>query len=192
MLAFAAGLCSLCLANAQTTPPHHVNLTVHVRDYCDPTTFNAGLGEGTCVRDTSLGLITLNGFFGEVAADKSVGAWRYAPATAQVDDQTHIMLQNFGGETHTFTRVKKFGGGFVAALNAASGNPTPAPECAQMVNGQLSPQPPSAQNIFIAAGTTATTNLSSKPQTVHYQCCIHPWMRLTVNVRAMDLNQEKP
>ena len=51
-------------------------------------------------------------------------------------------LQNLGGETHTFTRVKRFGGGLVAPLNAAAGTPEPAPECEQMVNGNLVPQPP--------------------------------------------------
>ena len=32
-----------------------VQLAIHVRDYCDPTSFNAAVGPGTCVRDTSNG-----------------------------------------------------------------------------------------------------------------------------------------
>jgi hypothetical protein len=51
-----------------------------------------------------------------------------------------------GGEIHTFTKVKKFGGGFVDTLNQASENPMPAPECAQSVNGVLTPQAASADN----------------------------------------------
>jgi peptide/nickel transport system permease protein len=53
-------------------------------------------------------------------------------------------------------------GGFVDALNGASGNPVPAPECAQMVNGVLAPQPPSANNVFVPAGGTATASTSRR------------------------------
>jgi hypothetical protein len=89
-----------------------------------------------------------------------------------------LHLQNLGGETHTFTEVKRFGGGFVAFLNAASGNPVPAPECAQVVNGQLVPQPPGEDNVFIPAGTSAT--VTEHQGVAKYQCCIHPWMHLTI------------
>jgi len=34
------------------------SLNINVRDYCDPTTFNAAIGPGTCVRDTTNGSIT--------------------------------------------------------------------------------------------------------------------------------------
>jgi hypothetical protein len=88
------------------------------------------------------------------------------------------LTQNLGGETHTFTEVKNFGGGFVAALNEASGNLVPAPECAQVVNGQLMPQPPSDDNLFIPAGGSAT--VTERQGVAMYQCCIHPWMRLTI------------
>ena len=92
-----------------------------------------------------------------------------------------LALQNTGGETHTFTRVRKFGGGFVDALNQASGNPVPAPECAQLVNGVLTPQAPSADNLFIPAGGTASASVPGRDDEIRYQCCIHPWMRLVVD-----------
>src|SRR5712691_6220526 len=114
------------------------SLNINVRDYCDPTTFNAAIGPGTCVRDTTNGSITFPGFLAELGADKSVGAWRFAPDHAKVEEGATLNLQSLAGETHTFTRVKRFGGGFVAFLNTASGNLTPAPECAQMVNGNRS------------------------------------------------------
>jgi hypothetical protein len=156
--------------------------TVHLWDYCDPTSFNAALGDGTCNRDTSTGAITVNGFLGELASDQSVGAWRFSPAEIKSDHQPiSLALQNVGGETHTFTRVKKFGGGFVDALNQASGNPVPAPECAQLVNGVLTPQAPGADNLFIPAGGTASASVSRRDDQIRYQCCIHPWMRLVVN-----------
>jgi hypothetical protein len=43
--------------------------------------------------------------------------------------------------------VKRFGGGFVDFLNGLSGNTVPAPECAQIVDGALVPQPASDENI---------------------------------------------
>jgi len=157
-------------------------VSVHLWDYCDPASFNAALGPDTCNRDITTGAITVGGFLGELTSDQSVGAWRFSPAEV---DSKHgkitFALQNTGGETHTFTRVKRFGGGFVDALNGASGNPVPAPECAQMVNGVLTPQPPSANNVFVLAGGTATASTSRRDDTVRYQCCIHPWMRLVVD-----------
>jgi len=78
--------------------------------------------------------------------------------------------------------VKEFGGGFIAPLNALSGNPVPAPECAQVVNGQLVPQPPSEDNRFIPAGGSDTVPLMHEVN-AKYQCCVHPWMRLTITPR---------
>src|SRR5438270_977560 len=108
------------------------SVKVDVRDYCDPISF-AVIG---CARDTSVGFITLSGFNAELAADKSVGAWRFIASSTRAEEGADLTIFNLGGETHTFTRVKKFGGGFVAGLNAASGNPEPAPECAQPVEGK--------------------------------------------------------
>jgi hypothetical protein len=81
--------------------------------------------------------------------------------------------------------VKKFGGGFVAALNSGSGNNTPAPECAQVVNGTLVPQPPGPDNLFLAAGTSATAQVK-EGEVARFQCCIHPWMRTTIDTRDDD------
>ena len=92
--------------------------TINIRDYCDPESFNAVIGPDTCVRDTSDSLITFSGFVNELGTDKSVGAWRFAPAQLSVAEGAVLELHNLGGETHTFTQVKRFGGGFVDFLNA--------------------------------------------------------------------------
>jgi hypothetical protein len=179
-LTAAAILLMGCLnLSAQTKPDGPVN--IHLLDYCDPATFNAVLGDGACVRDITPGFITFNGFLGEVSAEKSAGAWRFSPSPARAGEDNKLSITNLGGETHTFTKVKNFGGGFVAALNDASGNPRPAPECATVVNGDLVPQPPGPDNLFIPAGGSATHKASS--ETVRYQCCIHPWMRTVVHVK---------
>lgn len=155
---------------------HPANITVDVRDYCDPISF-AAIG---CGRDTSTGFITLSGFGQELAADKSVGAWRFAASQNSAEDGANLTIKNSGGELHTFTRVKKFGGGFVAGLNAGSGNNVPAPECAQVVNGNLVPQQPGPDNIFLPAGMSATAKVK-EGEVANFQCCIHPWMRTTIN-----------
>lgn len=156
-------------------------VTVHARDYCDPVTF-AMIG---CQRDTSAGLITLSGFNSELATEQSVGAWRFVTSPTQAEEGANVTVTNLGGETHTFTRVKNFGGGFVAPLNAASGNPDPAPECAKTVNGNLVPQPAGPDNLFIPAGTSATAEVK-EGEVAHFQCCIHPWMRTTIDTRDKD------
>ena len=138
----AASIVLLSVASTFGQHDEWTQLTIHIRDYCDPASFDAAVGPGTCVRDTSDGAITFSGFVTELGADKSVGAWRFAPEQILVSQGTTLQLQNLGGETHTFTEVKRFGGGFLDFLNVPSGNPVPAPECAQVVNGNLIPQTP--------------------------------------------------
>lgn len=155
-------------------------MTVRIMDKCDPTTFNAAVGPGTCVGD---GAVTFQHFIAEVTAAQKAGAWHFDPTDGTVDEGTVLTLENRGGETHTFTKVANFGGGFVAPLNALSGNPVPAPECATVTLGGLIPKPPSPANIFVKAGTTEvgpTAGGSVLPSgtTTKFQCCIHPWMRI--------------
>ena len=185
---------SLTHANAQTTK------TITMWDACDPATFNAAVGPGTCAPGHH-GNTLFPDFIGELQSDQIAGAWRFNPllnATegnfklARLDltsgDQTTI--QNKGGETHTFTRVNKFAGGFKARLNGLSGNPDPAPECAQVVNGTLVPQPESATNQFVEAGKTEagpTAGSSALPLGVSsWECCVHPWMRMVVVVHEHE------
>jgi hypothetical protein len=174
--------CFVLMAAISTFAQHDKasQATIDIRDYCDPDSFNAAVGPGTCVRDTSTGAINFTGFLAELGADKSVGAWRFAPEQIRAAEGAKLEVHNLGGETHTFTEVKRFGGGFLDFLNSPSGNPNPAPECAQMVNGELVPQPPSDENIFIPAGGSATVPLNHEV-VQRYQCCIHPWMRLTIS-----------
>src|SRR5215813_10846175 len=91
---------SLVLAQDKDKDDQPGALTVHIRDYCDPVTF-ANIG---CVRTATPlanGLITLPGFGAELAADKSVGAWRFIPDHAKAGDGLNLMLKNLGGEMHT-------------------------------------------------------------------------------------------
>jgi len=201
MRSLAVGICVATLlgcfanANAQTTK------TIIMRDACDVDSFNAVVGPGTCVAGHH-GSTLFTDFVGELQSDQNAGAWRFNPmlnATegnfklARLDltsgDQTTI--QNAGGETHTFTRVNKFAGGFVGFLNGLTGNPDPAPECAQVLpDGTLVPQPESASNQFVEAAKTEsgpTAGSSALPQGVsRWECCVHPWMRMVVVVHEKD------
>jgi hypothetical protein len=181
------------IANAQSI--------IAMRDACDPESFNAAIGRGTCVAGHH-GTTLFADFLGELRTDQVAGAWRFNPMLNATEgnfklvrldlkegDQTTI--ENKGGETHTFTRVQKFGGGFKAPLNGLSGNPDPAPECAQVLpDGSLAPQPESATNQFVEAGQTEagpTAGSSALPKGMsRWECCIHPWMRMVVVVHGHD------
>jgi len=134
--------------------------------------FNAGIAPGTCVK---AGATTLSAFNAELSANHSVAAWNFAPAALTVTVGGTITAQNAGGEKHTFTEVENFGGGFVPALNTASGMTTVAPECAALAGNT---------SALIASGGTFTTDPEDAVGVEHYQCCIHPWMRANVTVVA--------
>jgi plastocyanin len=150
------------------------NGVVDILDACDPLTFTAALGAGPC---TGLGTIsptiTFREFVDELAANRSVGAWRFAPTSVAITPGGTITATNLGGETHTFTEVAQFGGGTVPLLNQASGNPTETPECAAITDADL-----------IAPEASFTTAHLIGTGTHLFQCCIHPWMRETVTVTS--------
>ncbi len=150
------------------------------RDDCDPATFNAALGPGACIGN---GNTTVDEFNDELDRRGSVNAWKYNPDQTNLNAGDTAVVVNRGGETHTFTQVARFGGGFVAGLNEASGNPVPAPECATIAaNGSLVPVPASPTNLFVAAHTQVPSPALARG-TTNFQCCIHPWMRIQVTQR---------
>jgi hypothetical protein len=134
-------------------------------DQCDPDSFNAAIGPGTCVDRN--GGITFDTFIALLQGQQRVPSWRFSPEAIHVPTELTLPIVNAGGEEHTFTEVEEFGGGIVPVLNTLSGNPVPAPECLT-----LSPSD------FIAAGGQ-TTHTFEPGESDKYQCCIHPWMRAT-------------
>jgi plastocyanin len=168
IVALAIGTQLLTACSDMSAPSSTVRIAA--RDQCDPASFNAALGAGTCKGN---GNVTFNAFNDELTAQHSVAAWQFSPTalTARVGES--IVVTNEGGEEHTFTEVEEFGGGIVESLNQASGNTTEAPECAQLAAGD-----------FIEAGATKTEEAETAVGTERYQCCIHPWMRATVTVTS--------
>src|SRR4051812_31551147 len=106
--------------------------TMKIRDDCQPATFNLpppdGVGPGTCQANFD-GHMSFTKFNEELMQHQTAPQWRFDPSRRDVAAGTQLLLDNYGGETHTFTRVENFGGGFVPPLNMVSNNPVPAPEC---------------------------------------------------------------
>jgi plastocyanin len=141
---------------------------IAVLDDCEPTSFNAAIGPGTCVKD---GTVTFGDFIGQLVEMGRAPAWRFAPDHATLDAGGTLVAANHGGEFHTLTEVAAFGGGCVPALNALLGL-TPVPECA-------------IAGILFATGIPAGGTLATAPLgagTHRFMCLIHPWMRTTVEV----------
>src|SRR5262245_5660673 len=111
---------SAALAGGRMTPFANVGnaRTITLFDACDPETFNAELGAGTCMRN---GGVRFENFIEQLTRHHSVGAWHFAPPQARLDVGDVLVAENHGGETHTFTEVEEFGGGIVPLLNQLSG-----------------------------------------------------------------------
>src|SRR5262252_10975913 len=120
----AIGLAAALTGVAATLTADQSPQVVQVRDDCDPATFNAAVGPGTCVGN---GDTTFPDFLAEVTANQSAEQWRFNPD--RVSEPRPLVARNRGGETHTFTKVKQFGGGVVDLLNQLSGNTDLAKEC---------------------------------------------------------------
>jgi plastocyanin len=148
---------------------------VDMTDDCDPATFNAAIGPGTCVGG---GETTFQDFVAQLRAQGSADGWAFDPGKLRLKPGANISVRNEGGEFHTFTEVANYGGGCIAALNTILGL-TPVPECLPLAgpNG-----PPLA---FITTGVQAggSRSFAALAPGVHrFECLIHPWMRTTVTV----------
>src|SRR5262245_41399076 len=148
-------------ARVTTSAAEHA---VSLFDACDPETFNAVLGPGTCTRN---GGVRFEKFVEQLMQHHSIGAWHFAPSQVNMQVGQMLTANNRGGETHTFTEVEEFGGGRVGFINNLVGLTTPAPECSQSVD-------------IPAGGSFSETEDEAGVE--KYQCCIHPWMRAEVRI----------
>jgi plastocyanin len=132
------------------------------------------LGPDFC-KNISLGAFTtLTNLFAEAAAGTPDPNWDYEPDTVKIDEGTTVVVADEGGEPHTFTEVKEFGGGFITGLNGPG--ETTIPECA----GGFS-KVAVARTRILQGSEIHITGLSKG--THHFECCIHPWMRVNVEVK---------
>jgi plastocyanin len=142
-------------------------------DECDPTTFNAALGPDFC-KNIALGYQTkLSDLLQEAASGTPDKKWDFEPDTVHIHEGTILSVIDQGGEPHTFTEVHNFGGGFIAGLN---GGEAPVPECAAGFSSVAV-----ARTRILQGSQIEVTGLKKGEH--HFQCCIHPWMHVTVDVK---------
>ena len=161
---------------------HGQEVEVELEDDCEPASFNAAFGAGVCLGD---GETTVAEFIAELTATGQAEDWEFDPSMLTIRGGRPVILENKGGETHTFTMVEAFGGGFVKELNLLPDTAVVATECATTLpNGDLVPKPPSAVNVFVDADKEASFKTAGlTPGKYRFECCIHPWMRIVLTVK---------
>ena len=145
-------------------------------DECDPFSFNLVLGPDFC-KNVSLGILgyttTFQDLFAQAAAGTPDPGWDFEPDVLNVKQGTTLSVVDQGGEPHTFTEVAKFGGGFIDGLNAGEAT---VPECAGGFKNVAV-----AKTRIIQGSQLQVTDLSKGEHL--FECCIHPWMRVKVEVK---------
>jgi plastocyanin len=161
---------TLALAQEKTPTPTQIVAL----DECDPTTFNAVAGPDFC-KNIALGYsTTFDNLFAEAAAGTPDPNWDFEPDTVSIKEGTILSVVDQGGEPHTFTEVAQFGGGFIPGLNGPG--ETTVPECAGGF-GKVAV----AKTRILQGSHIEVTGLSKGKH--RFECCIHPWMRVTVEVK---------
>ena len=148
---------------------------IKAQDDCEPNSFNAAIGPGTCVGD---GDTTFNEFIDQLIADKSADGWQFSRTRHKVKAGRDLLVVNEGGEFHTFSEVAVFTGGCVSVLNGLLGLPA-APEC---LPGDADGTP----RVFFSTGIPPGGKLTVSglnPGVHRFECLIHPWMHSTITVR---------
>ena len=170
LLAIGAGavLATLIVATVTSAGARHRN--VQILDACDPTTFNAALGDGTCVRKG--GGVKFEKFIDQLVTKGEAPAWRFSPERLRLKAGGTITARNRGGEFHTFSEVAAFGGGCIPEINELLGL-EPVPEC-------------SIGDIFLTTGVPPGARLTTDPLdagTHRFMCLIHPWQKTAARAR---------
>ena len=161
-------------ASAQVAESSPSSAQVVALDECDPATFNAALGPDFCHNVTLGAFTTLSDLFAKAAAGTPDPGWDFEPDLVHMKKDAILDVVDQGGEPHTFTEVGQFGGGFIPLLNAPGENMVP--ECA---NGFANVAV--AKTRILQGSHTQITGLSRGEHL--FECCIHPWMRVKVEVK---------
>jgi plastocyanin len=144
-------------------------------DECDPTSFNMALGPDFC-KNVTLGASTT---LGDLLTGAETGnpdkGWDFEPDTLAIKQGTTLSVVDQGGEPHTFTEVKQFGNGFIPLLNPGS-DTSVIPECTGGFKNIAV-----ARTRILQGSHLDITGLSKGKHL--FQCCIHPWMQMEVDVK---------
>src|SRR4051794_38173938 len=79
--AATAGASASGAAAATASSRGRQDVLVTMQDACDPDTFNAAIGPGTCVR---AGGVSFDHFVAQLTRNGMAGAWHFGPPTANV------------------------------------------------------------------------------------------------------------
>ena len=112
---------------------------VKVEDRCDPASFDAVLGPGSCApADGRGGQVTFDELIEELTEKREHDGWRFDRDKVKLDRGESLTARmTRGGEFHTFAPVARFGPGCVPELNApvfAGQDQTPIAECDDPAN----------------------------------------------------------
>jgi plastocyanin len=171
-LMFAGGL-MFAGATQEEDPPSVAQVVA--LDECDPATFNAptAVGPDFC-KNVALGASTkFADLFAKAKAGTPDPGWDFEPDTLNIKKGTTLNVFDQGGEPHTFTEVTQFGGGFINDLN---GGEATVPECAGGFSNVA------VAKTRILQGSQRQISGLSKGEHL-FECCIHPWMRMKVEVK---------
>lgn len=145
-------------------------------DECEPASFNQALGADFCKNVTLGAFTTLSDLFAKAGAGKPDPNWDFEPDVLRIKKGTPIIVTDQGGEPHTFTEVKRFGGGFIPELNSGEATVT---ECTDGFKNLAV-----ARTRILQGSSLHVANLAKGEH--YFQCCIHPWMRVKVQVSDSD------
>ena len=142
-------------------------------------TFNApppaGAGADFC-RNVALGFsTTISDLFTLAEAGTPDPGWDFEPDKLVIKKGTILSVVDQGGEPHTFTEVKEFGNGFIPGLNPMSATSV-IPECSGGFKNIAV-----ARTRILQGSHLDITGLSKGKHL--FECCIHPWMRMEVDVK---------
>jgi plastocyanin len=115
----------------------------------------------------------LSDLFKKAAAGTPDPGWDFEPDTVNIKKGTTLTVVDQGGEPHTFTEVAEFGGGFIPGLNA--GQETVPERAGGFSNVAV------AKTRILQGSHVEITGLSKGEHL--FECCIHPWMRVKVEVK---------
>lgn len=182
--AMALGVAGIPAAAGHSSSPRtHV---IEAQDDCEPITFNLALNNPTaCVGG---GETTFAEAIAQLLDDGAVDDWEFDPDELTIRTGETIEVRGVGGEFHTFTKVKKFGGGCVKDINDLLGL-QPVIECDDLVAPPGAPPGVKAPRGFfedaVPPGVTLKVPAAKlTPGTNKFECLIHPWMHAEVKVRA--------
>ena len=163
------------------------NADIEVEDRCDPASFDAALGAGSCVRPAGDGggSVTFDELLARLGQKREHGKWRFKDDKVKLKyGESLDIAMTRGGEFHTVTEVGSFGLGCVPPLNELvfpEENPTNFPaECDDPLTFAPGADVPGGTGI-LPGQKFSFTGLSKG--THKYMCMIHPWMNSTVTVK---------